>query len=390
MITCPKCSKDNQDHYKFCLGCGAELPRGPAPKPFSPQTPPQGMKRGRTQRQQPPQARGRARRHGSQRRKPRWASEALWPSLRRHPSRRHGRWGRRQRSPRPRHRSHPRLRPSPPWSPPSRRRSTGPRFALASSCIGPTPAPPGHISPVAASSAATVVCPQCGHINAPSNLFCGSCGFRLGSGVPRAAAPAPAAPSLAESPAGSMILTALRADGSEAGTYQLDDRKRDGGPRDRRHLRRRQLPLAAASRASGAPGPGRSSVKDEGSPERRLQAPRSGRPDRAQDHRHLPNWPGNHPVRGDHQPGPHARRRRAARRAEQGVHRSDRPGHRARRDRERLSGPRERRSSRPGARRHLVPGRRVRLGPALPPLLGRPKALFDRPGQLERNVPARP
>ena len=44
MITCPKCSKDNQDHYKFCLGCGAELPRDAAPKPFSPQTPPQGVK----------------------------------------------------------------------------------------------------------------------------------------------------------------------------------------------------------------------------------------------------------------------------------------------------------------------------------------------------------
>ncbi|HXN33573.1 MAG TPA: zinc-ribbon domain-containing protein, partial [Polyangiaceae bacterium] len=44
MITCPKCSKDNQDHYKFCLGCGAELPRGAAPKPFAPQTPPHGMK----------------------------------------------------------------------------------------------------------------------------------------------------------------------------------------------------------------------------------------------------------------------------------------------------------------------------------------------------------
>ena len=44
MITCPKCSKDNQDHYKFCLGCGAELPRDAAPKPFSPQTPAQGVK----------------------------------------------------------------------------------------------------------------------------------------------------------------------------------------------------------------------------------------------------------------------------------------------------------------------------------------------------------
>src|ERR1700691_6725592 len=44
VITCPKCSKDNQDHYKFCLGCGAELPRDAAPKPFSPQTPTQGMR----------------------------------------------------------------------------------------------------------------------------------------------------------------------------------------------------------------------------------------------------------------------------------------------------------------------------------------------------------
>ena len=44
MITCPKCSKDNQDHYKFCLGCGAELPRDAAPKPFAPQTPAHGVK----------------------------------------------------------------------------------------------------------------------------------------------------------------------------------------------------------------------------------------------------------------------------------------------------------------------------------------------------------
>ncbi len=31
MITCPACSKQNQDHYRFCLGCGAELPRGGGP-----------------------------------------------------------------------------------------------------------------------------------------------------------------------------------------------------------------------------------------------------------------------------------------------------------------------------------------------------------------------
>lgn len=28
MISCPACGKQNQDHYRFCLGCGAELPRG--------------------------------------------------------------------------------------------------------------------------------------------------------------------------------------------------------------------------------------------------------------------------------------------------------------------------------------------------------------------------
>ncbi|NUQ78666.1 MAG: phosphopeptide-binding protein, partial [Polyangiaceae bacterium] len=43
MITCPKCFKENQDHYKFCLGCGAELPREAAPKKFASGTPPHGL-----------------------------------------------------------------------------------------------------------------------------------------------------------------------------------------------------------------------------------------------------------------------------------------------------------------------------------------------------------
>jgi pSer/pThr/pTyr-binding forkhead associated (FHA) protein len=56
-------------------------------------------------------------------------------------------------------------------------------------------------------------------MNAPNNLFCGSCGFRL---TPAAAkpAPAPAAPAAAPQ-AGGVVLTALRADGSEAGSYTL-------------------------------------------------------------------------------------------------------------------------------------------------------------------------
>ena len=45
MIVCPRCGKENQDHYKFCLGCGAELPRDAAhqPKSFTAPTPPAGF-----------------------------------------------------------------------------------------------------------------------------------------------------------------------------------------------------------------------------------------------------------------------------------------------------------------------------------------------------------
>lgn len=45
MIVCPNCSKENQDHYKFCLGCGAKLPPpgqapAPPPQPAAPAVPP--------------------------------------------------------------------------------------------------------------------------------------------------------------------------------------------------------------------------------------------------------------------------------------------------------------------------------------------------------------
>ena len=44
MITCPSCRKQNQDHYKFCLGCGAELPRpGAVSAPSVDETAPLGV-----------------------------------------------------------------------------------------------------------------------------------------------------------------------------------------------------------------------------------------------------------------------------------------------------------------------------------------------------------
>lgn len=144
MITCPKCGKDNQDHYKFCLGCGAELPRDAAPKPFSPQTPARGMQAARVQ---------------------------------------------------------------------------ADPFAAPAATAAPQAAPPAPQAAAPAAAGGTVPCPQCGHVNSPNNMFCGSCGYRLGGQPGASKIPPPAA--APEAQGGSVVLTALRADGSEAGTYQL-------------------------------------------------------------------------------------------------------------------------------------------------------------------------
>ena len=158
MITCLKCGKENQDHYKFCLGCGAELPRAAAAKPFTAATPPQGV---------PAVAAIPA------------AAPPPTPSA-----------------------APPPVAPPPPMAPPAAARP-------------PSGAPAG--------ASAAVTCPQCGHVNGTGNRFCASCGYNLGAlaGASPSAAPAPVAPSASNFP--QIILTALRADGSEAGTYRLPD-----------------------------------------------------------------------------------------------------------------------------------------------------------------------
>jgi len=179
VITCAKCTKDNQDHYKFCLGCGAELPRGAAPKPFSPQTPPQGVRAAPAP--SPGMAAGLA---GT-------VAVSQGPMVSR--------------------------APVPPVA-------VAPAPAPAPVVAPPVSAPPAVVAaaaaPVAAPAASAVVCPQCGHGNTSANMFCGSCGFRLGGVAARSAVPPALAPA-AEPSAGALVLTALRADGTEAGTYSL-------------------------------------------------------------------------------------------------------------------------------------------------------------------------
>jgi len=154
VITCPKCSKENQDHYKFCLGCGAELPRDAAPKAFSPQTPPHGMRAA-----QP-------------------AAVAV--------------------------------------------AQAGPAVAVPAAAV-PRPVAAAAPAAVAAASPGMVTCPQCGHGNAPTNKFCASCGYNMSlvAAAPAAAAPAPATPAPAVAASGHVTLTALRADGTEAGSFPL-------------------------------------------------------------------------------------------------------------------------------------------------------------------------
>ena len=164
MITCPKCAKENQDHYKFCLGCGAELPRENAPKPFSPQTPPHGVPA-----QEAPQ-------------NPAPAEDGSRTVF--HPQ------------------------PGPMAAQAAQPAPAGP-LGGATAAISPSAAPAG-----------TAPCPQCGQPNAPSNKFCASCGYNLARSIaPAAARPAPAGPAAA----GGTVLVALRADGTEAGSYTLPD-----------------------------------------------------------------------------------------------------------------------------------------------------------------------
>ncbi len=130
MITCPACSKQNQDHYRFCLGCGAELPRGGAqeiadeatPQPDAAVIEDESTSVGGTVSQLPPD-----------------------PT------------------------------PAPPEQP-----------AVKVPGAGATPVkaeaagmPPGK-------------CPECDYVNPPNNRFCASCGFRLDQAPPVQAEPAPA------------------------------------------------------------------------------------------------------------------------------------------------------------------------------------------------------
>jgi pSer/pThr/pTyr-binding forkhead associated (FHA) protein len=91
----------------------------------------------------------------------------------------------------------------------------------AAAAAVPAAVVPAAVSAGPAPAAVTppIICPQCDHSNPPNNKFCAACGFKLArpAGAPERApvvAPASAQPS-------GVVLWALRADGTENGSYAL-------------------------------------------------------------------------------------------------------------------------------------------------------------------------
>jgi len=193
MTVCNRCGKENQDHYKFCLGCGAELLAAPkpggemammktmmadsgaGPVGGSPLAGMGGPLRGPSNPGPPPLQRG---------------SASGMPGM--PPS---GPLG------------GPAMQP-PPMQPPP---------------MGPPPGVPGFSPGFAAPAAAGGMrrCPSCGSDVPPSFRFCGTCGFRMDEGSAPMPMPTPG-PGLGQPIQRTRLsMTLIRPDGTEGGTHDL-------------------------------------------------------------------------------------------------------------------------------------------------------------------------
>ena len=161
MHVCNRCGKENQDHYKFCLGCGSELGEDVPLTPLS------------TAAVVPLDSR---------------ALDAGWTTSA--PQIVHGKPG-------TLHDTDPGQTQAPPS-----------RGAGAPWSVQPT------ASPATASDGGTRACPTCSAPVPTGFLFCGQCGSRVTDAPARPAAPVASAPTR-----GKVVL--IRPDGSEGGAQQL-------------------------------------------------------------------------------------------------------------------------------------------------------------------------
>lgn len=243
MITCSRCGKENQDHYKFCLGCGNEIKavakpaREPAP-----------LETARTV--LPPEPKSQA---GM------IATEATpLPSSSSSPKPKGGiPWGDSPKMPAPSQANGSApvgaaLDPTPApvttssgssssaagtWA---SRPTSGAQAAVSSMvsvAVQPTPfplqtggltpgpsprgVPPGVAAPSGQVAPEGTTCPSCGRAVPTGFAFCGACGTRIPSaGMPSATSQRPA-PVSAPVPRGRIVL--IRPDGSEGGAHPLFD-----------------------------------------------------------------------------------------------------------------------------------------------------------------------
>jgi pSer/pThr/pTyr-binding forkhead associated (FHA) protein len=185
MTVCNRCGKENQEHYKFCLGCGAELATKPA---------------------------------GG-------GDVAMMKTMMADPSHAaaplRGTGGIAQPVP---------MRPTggvPGMPPPGPLGGAGPMPpAMAPPPMGPPPGVPGFSPGFAPAAGATRRCPSCGSDVPPTFRFCGTCGFRMDEAsvpnlAPAAATPAPLGAPMAMPQRSRLSMTLIRPDGSEGGTHDL-------------------------------------------------------------------------------------------------------------------------------------------------------------------------
>lgn len=218
VITCSRCGKENQDHYKFCLGCGNEIKaaskpaaREPAPletartilPPEAKPSPPAALGNEPTPLPtlSPPTP-------GKSKGGIPWNDSPKMPIT---PANGGGVASGMLGSATP-----------PPVAPAATTEAGG--WPAPRATTGTPPAQPSLVAPPAASASAVegTVCPNCGRMVSPGFAFCGACGTRMG------AAAAPAArgmymsnPAAAPVPRGRIVL--IRPDGSEGGAHPLHD-----------------------------------------------------------------------------------------------------------------------------------------------------------------------
>ncbi len=245
MITCNRCGKENQDHYKFCLGCGSELVKpavapapvaAPAPASATPAAPEASLETARTilPPGPPPAA---------------VAGELRTPSPAGAKPKGGIPWGDSPKMPAPIPFNLP---PNPLGGATPGPRVTGnvTNGGSAASMVTPPPVvarPTGGAGPANAAAAAMaptpapvmsgqapggeLACPTCGKPVQAGFAFCGACGTRVArqASAPQAAVAAPRTMFMAGSgavapavvPRGRLIL--IRPDGSEGGAHPLHD-----------------------------------------------------------------------------------------------------------------------------------------------------------------------